>query len=92
MRESENLDYEQFIELAEKYATMTEVAASIMKNRDKLISTMAQIWPSLSNSHKEKVNKFLVQLHKESMLQLSTEPLFSTHFRTIIQKNHNQRK
>lgn len=92
MSESGNFDYDQFIELSERYAAMTEVAASIMKNREKIISTMAQIWPTLSNAQKEKVNKFLVQLHKDSMLQLSTEPLFSTHFRTIIQKNHNQRK
>lgn len=91
MTESGNNEFEIFTEMAEKYAALTEVAESIIKNREKLINTMAQIWPNLPNAQKEKINKFLVQLHKESMLQLSTEPVFSTHFRNIIQKTTKQR-
>lgn len=91
MTESVNGEFQRFTELAEKYAALTEVAESIIKNREKLINTMATIWPDLPNAQKEKVNKFLVQLHKESMLQLSTEPVFSTHFRNIIQKTFKQR-
>ena len=91
MVENNDSDFDRFIDMAEKYAALTEVTESLMKNRQKLIQVMAEIWPDLSNNQKDKVNKFLVQLHKDSMLQLSTEPVFSAHFKSLIQKTSKQR-
>ena len=86
MSESKIGGVSQFNEMAETFSAFTEVAEGIMKQRAKLMHSMALSWGNFNEPERIAAKKILVALSKDGALQLSSEPNFFVAFRQLAQK------
>lgn len=75
-----------FVQLADKFAAITEIEQALAKQRSTLFGAMVASWIHMSKSDKEIARKTLVQLGKEGKLTLVNEPEFGKAFHTAVHK------
>lgn len=68
---------DQFSQMADKYAAITEVQDNLQKKREALFATIATIWVSLTPSQRLAAGSYLVQLNRDSKLSLLHEKNFA---------------
>lgn len=81
---------DQFNDLADKYAALTEVEDNIQNKRKALFDMMVATWAGLTPSQKAEATGHLVNLNKQSKLSLPNESTFVGAFKEATIKNNRR--